>query len=73
MIMGFLLMVMVEGTAAMTDDMYFKDINRCNYFAHKVQTGSFNKDSNYSYTYGNRDIKAYCLPKMVKENTKFWD
>jgi hypothetical protein len=72
MILGFLLVVLIEGTPAVTEDMYFNDINRCNYFAYKVQTGSF-KDGKYPYLYTQNIITAYCLPKMVEEDTKFWD
>lgn len=72
MILGFLLVVIIEGTPVVTEDMYFNDINRCNYFAYKVQTGSF-KDDKYPYLYTQNIITAYCLPKMVEEDTKFWD
>ena len=72
MVMAFLLKVLIGGTAVPTDQMYFKDINRCNYFAHKIETGTYNDSDSY-YTYIDRDITAYCLPSMVKETTKFWD
>tara|TARA_B100001059_G_scaffold64928_1_gene61104 strand:- start:270 stop:491 length:222 start_codon:yes stop_codon:yes gene_type:complete len=73
MVMAFLLKVFIGGTAVPTDEMYFQNINRCNYFAHKIESGTYkDKDTSY-YTYGSRDITAYCLPSMVRETTKFWD
>tara|TARA_B100001094_G_scaffold264016_1_gene265845 strand:- start:365 stop:586 length:222 start_codon:yes stop_codon:yes gene_type:complete len=73
MVMAFLLKVFIGGTAVATDEMYFQNINRCNYFAYKIETGTFKEKSSSYYTYGTRDITAYCLPSMVQETTKFWD
>lgn len=65
MIMAFVLMVMVEGEAVNTDMMYFQNINRCNYFADAIEKRSTNS-SQYQVT-------AWCEPRMVPSNTKFWD
>lgn len=65
MIMAFVLMVMVEGKSVDTDMMYFKNVNRCLYFADRVEKGNAS-DSQYSIT-------AWCEPRMVPNNTKFWD
>jgi len=72
MVMAFLLMVTVEGAAQNTDFMYFRDIDRCNYFAHKIETGRFKNDRQHHYAH-QRNVTSYCLPKMVAETTKFWD
>ena len=65
MIMAFVLMVIVEGEAVNTDMMYFKNINRCLYFADRVEKGNA-LDSQYLIT-------AWCEPRMVPDSTKFWD
>ena len=65
MIMAFVLMVMVEGEAVDTDMMYFQNIHRCNYFADAIEKRSTNS-SQYQVT-------AWCEPRMVPSNTKFWD
>ena len=72
MIMAFLLMVIVDGVVQDTDLMYFKDVDRCNYFAHKLETGHFSNDRQHYYAH-QRNVTSYCLPKMVAETTKFWD
>ena len=64
-IMAFVLMVIVEGEAVNTDMMYFQNINRCNYFADAIEKRSTNS-SQYQVT-------AWCEPRMVPDNTKFWD
>lgn len=65
MIMAFILMVIVDGGAVDTSMMYFQDINRCNYFADAVEKRSTN-ESQYKIT-------AWCEPRMVANDTKFWD
>jgi|TARA_R110001592_G_scaffold331885_1_gene614996 hypothetical protein len=70
--MAFLLVVIVEGVVQDTEDMYFRDIDRCNYFSYKIGTGDSDEDKHRYYTY-QRNITSYCLPKMVEETTKFWD
>ena len=37
MVMAFLLLVTVGGEAFNTQGMYFRDINRCNYFAQEIE------------------------------------
>jgi hypothetical protein len=65
MIMAFMLLVMVNGEMRDTEMMYFKNINRCNFFANAIETG-YKNDKQYKIT-------AWCEPKMVPEATKFWD
>jgi len=72
MLLAFLLIVIVEGDPEDTEDMYFRDVSRCNYFAYRIETGDFST-SKYHYHDHQRKVTAYCLPKMVAETTKFWD
>ena len=71
MVMAFLLMIIFEGQEHNTQNMYFRDINRCNYFAEQIEKG--NRLQSGGYIYRTDKIDAYCLPKMVSKNTEFWD
>lgn len=63
----FLLMVYLgtgDERKAVSRDMYFYDINRCNYFASQVSK----RYGNYSYSslIDPKDrVTAYCLPKYI--------
>ena len=70
MVMAFLLVVIVNGSPEPTADMYFKNINRCNYFADKIERGHHNR---YSQKDSQVLITAYCTPRMIDEETVFWD
>ena len=65
MIMAFMLMVMVDGEMRETKMMYFRDVNRCNFFANALEKGTAE--------FGQHLITAWCEPKMVNENETFWD
>ena len=65
MIMAFMLMIMVNGEMRQTDMMYFRNVNRCNFFAGAIEKGS-SDDGQYLIT-------AWCEPKMVPRETIFWD
>ena len=71
MVMAFLLLVTFQGQEYNTQNMYFRDINRCNYFAEQIEKG--NRLQSGGYIYRTDKIDAYCLPKMVTKNTEFWD
>jgi len=71
MVMAFLLMIMFEGQEHNTQNMYFRDINRCNYFAEQIEKG--NRLQSGGYIYRTDKIDAYCLPMMVPKSTEFWD
>ena len=71
MVMAFLLLVTFQGQEYNTQNMYFRDINRCNYFAEQIEKG--NRQQSGGYIYRTDKIDAYCLPKMVPKNTEFWD
>ncbi len=62
--MAFLLVVNVAGEQ-LAGNMMFRDINRCNYFAYRIEHNEKGKKQ--------LDIAAYCIPKMVSTKTTFWD
>jgi len=61
MIHVFLLMVLVNGEIE-SEDMYFTDINRCNYFAQQIVSG---KRRNTGYNPPGVKLEAYCVPRLV--------
>lgn len=71
MVMAFLLLVTFKGQEHDTQNMYFRDINRCNYFAEQIEKG--NRLQSGRYIYRTDRVDAYCLPMMVPKETKFWD
>jgi len=71
MIMAFLLVVVVDGTVVTSEEMLFKDIYRCNRFANAVERGESASDRQpYKWQ---ENISAYCVPKMVAENTEIFE
>lgn len=67
--MAFLLVVIVDGEKEPTTNMYFRDINRCNYFSDRIERGHTTR----KYRGTQALVTAYCTPRMVPEGTKFWD
>ena len=71
MLMVFLLVVVVNGETVTSEDMLFKDIYRCNFFANGVERGETSADRQpYKWQ---ENISAYCLPKMVDKDTELFD
>ena len=70
MLMVFLLMVLVDGEPEPTAGMYFGNIDRCNFFADKIERGHYTPGRYYR---GQYNISAYCTPRMVPQETKLWD
>lgn len=63
----FLLMVML-GKDVQSQDMYFYNVNRCNYFAARLMHIQDDRKNYFPglIKYDKRTpIKAYCLPKLV--------
>jgi len=58
----FLLMVLVNGEVQ-SSDMYFYDINRCNYFANAIVTGKIERTLRYEPR--GIALAAYCLPRRA--------
>lgn len=71
MIHVFLLVVYLgtgDDRRLVSNDMYFRDINRCNWFASQI----VKRYGNYSHSelMNSQDrATAYCLPKYIKENS----
>lgn len=63
MIHVFLLTILVSGNIV-SNDMYFLDINRCNFFAERVAAS---KRRNTGYKPPTVFIEAYCVPRLVPE------
>ena len=71
MIMALMLIVVVDGTVVTTEDMLFKDIYRCNNFANAVERGETASERQpYKWQ---ENISAYCVPKMIDENTSLFN
>lgn len=49
-----------------SNDMYFRDINECLYFADKVSRTYTSYDGYQAWTRSR--VAAYCLPQMVNED-----
>jgi len=62
MIHAFLLFVFVgmgEEKKLVSNDMYFRDVNECTYFARQLHKQG-------------QKITAYCVPRLVDEDTKVY-
>ena len=71
MILAFLLVVLVNNEIVTDDDMLFRDVYRCNFFAWAVESGRWRPER---YYYRRQDnITAYCIPRRVRDNVKFYD
>ena len=63
MIHLFLLIVMINGTVS-SQDMYFRSINECNWYANAIVSGQRKN----GYLPDQANVGAYCVPKLVPEN-----
>jgi len=61
MIHAFLLVVLINGQKE-SQDMYFIDINRCNYFVKEIVYG---KKRNSGYNPPLVKLEAYCVPRLI--------
>jgi hypothetical protein len=71
MIMAFLLVVVVDN-APIQERFFFRTIDRCNFFAHMIESGQYKMVQNNRIS-SQQNVTAYCVPKYAKPNTKFWD
>lgn len=69
MIMMFLLVVVVDNQK-LEESFMFRDLRRCNYFAHLIESGKTEFKDRHR---GQANITAYCLPKYGGKNVKTWD
>lgn len=58
----FLLMILVNGQVQ-SADMFFYDINRCNYFANAIVKGKVERTLRYEPR--GVALAAYCLPRVA--------
>ena len=68
-IMMFLLVVVVDNQK-LEESFMFRDLHRCNYFAHLIESGKTEFKDRYR---GQANITAYCIPKYGSKNIKTWD
>jgi len=71
MIMAFLLVVVVDN-AQLNEQFFFRSIDRCNFFAHMIESGKYRIVQNNRMS-SQQNITAYCIPKYAAPNTNFWD
>ena len=71
LIMAFVLVTVVEGKE-LEDRFYFRNIHRCNQFAYSIEHGSTGPDRR-RYHSKQQNITAYCIPRRLSKNSKFWD
>ena len=65
--MAFLLVVIVNGEVVSDDRMLFRNVYRCNEFALAIEEGRMGpRNRRYKK---NQDVTAYCVPRMINENT----
>ena len=69
-IMAFMLVVIINGNTLDGEGWYFKNIYRCNQFAHAVEHGNI---SYYDKRARQHNISAYCVTISVPISTQFWD
>jgi len=66
--MAFLLVVVVNKEVISDDTMLFEDVYRCNQFARAIEKGKIRRDENIYYN--QKNLSAYCIPKMVSAETE---
>ena len=74
MILAFLLVVVVNSEIVSDDNMLFRDVYRCNFFAWAIESGRWHPESRfYKYRRYQEGVTAYCIPRRVRDNVKFYD
>jgi len=68
MILSFLLVVIVNNEVVSTDDMLFRNIKRCTFFAREIERSDYRRTYYYR-----KNVTAYCIPKMSSEENKYYD
>ena len=69
-VMAFMLVVIINGNTLENQGWYFKDVYRCNQFAHAIEHGNVHSRDNRSRQ---NNISAYCVPINLPKTTQFWD
>lgn len=66
-IMAFLLVVLIDNEVQSDDRMLFENVYRCNEFARAVSTGKQGPKDRPLFL--QRNVTAYCVPKLVAIST----
>ena len=73
MVLAFILIVYLDGSALELGGVAaFRDIYRCSQFAKAIEQ-SGNERWTSSRVYQQDKIDAWCEPRFVEKETKFWD
>ena len=72
MLIAFLLILTMDGVDVDTENMYFRDIYRCSFFAKEIEKSANTTWAGDKYKWKLR-AKAWCKPVFVSRETKFWD
>lgn len=71
MVLAFLLVVMIDGVLSSTPDMLFQSVYECNKYASAIETGEVGPNKR-TYKW-QENIAAYCVPKMVNNDTSLFN
>ena len=72
MIIAFLLVVIVSGETVSDDRMLFESIYRCNEFAIAIEEGRGSSENIKRYRM-QKNVSAYCIPKLVPRGTEVFE
>jgi hypothetical protein len=72
MIMAFLLVVVVDN-AQLEGQFLFRTIDRCNFFAHMIESGAITPVDKRRVYQSQKNITAYCQPIKASPNATFYD
>ena len=72
MIIAFLLVVIVSGETVSDDRLLFQSIYRSNEFAIAIEEGRGNSENIKRYRM-QKNVSAYCIPKMVPRGTELFE
>ena len=72
MIIAFLLVVVVSGDTVSDNRMLFESIYRCNEFAIAIEEGRGSSE-NIKRSRMQKNVSAYCIPKMVPKETELFE
>ena len=72
MIIAFLLVVIVSEETVSDDRMLFESIYSCNEFAIAIEEGRGSSENIKRYRM-QKNVSAYCIPKMVPRGTELFE
>ena len=72
MVLAFLLVVVVNGETVSDNRMLFQSIYRCNEFAIAIEEGRSSSENIKKYRM-QKNVSAYCIPKMVSQETELFE